>query len=139
MAVTNQFNNLVSSMRSKKFITDPVSYAPPADARGIFSKGSFASSPVTMVSDKACITNDDGIEPIITINMWTGNTGYATCLGACKQVKGCVAFDYLKKKDGDGMNCALWSESCTTPTYVGGDHWTWKGYDGPATAKFCPV
>merc|ERR1719493_386782 len=86
---------------------------------------------------KACVTNDDGIEPIITINLWTGNTGYATCLGACKQVKGCVAFDVLKKKTEDGMNCILWSESCTTPTYDSGDHWTWKGYDGPATAAFC--
>jgi len=119
-----------------KFIQDPVSYTPPGDAGGIFSSGTFESSPVTEVHDKSCITNDDGIEPIITINLWSGNTGQATCLGACRQVKGCVAFDYYKKA-ADGMNCALWSESCTTPTYVGGSHWSWKGYTGDFTASFC--
>jgi len=119
-----------------KFIQDPVTYTIPGDAGGLFSSGTFESSPVTEVHDKSCITNDDGIEPIITINLWSGNTGQATCLGACRQVKGCIAFDYYKKAP-DGMNCALWSESCTTPTYAGGSHWSWKGYTGDFTASFC--
>merc|ERR1712190_8297 len=121
-----------------KFIKDPTNYVPPAAPDSIFSAGSFASSPVTAISETlSCLSNDEGIEPILTINLWSGNTGYATCLGACKQVKGCVAFDVLKTKTDDGMNCALFSQKCADPQYAGGSHWTWAGYKGTATSAFC--
>jgi len=120
-----------------KFMKDPDNYVVPSNPGSIFTSGSFSASPVTKIHSKGCYVNGDGIEPMITMNVWSGNTGQATCLAACKQVKGCVAFDWLKKKAADGMNCALFTESCTTPLQPSGFHYTWAGYDGEATAAYC--
>jgi len=120
-----------------RFITDPKNYTPPNDD-GIFSSGSFSANQVTAISsEKGCYTNSEGIEPIVTLNLWSGNTGLANCLGACKQVKGCVAFDFLKKNAPDGMNCVLFDKACTTPMQDDGESWTWEGYDGPFNPATC--
>merc|ERR1711972_575425 len=120
-----------------KFITDPVNYESPKDD-GFFARGSFDSSPVTEVhAGKGCYGNEEGIEPMLTTNMWTGATGHANCLAACKQVKGCKAFDFFTKKLPDGMNCVLFSQSCTTPMQADGSHWTFASYDGPFRSAYC--
>jgi len=132
MQQTNFFSEVL------KFIKDPANYVVPAMPGSEFTSGSFAHSPVVELSEThGCYSNDEGIEPIIKMNLWAGNTGLGACLGACKQVKGCVAFDFLTKKVDGGMNCVLFSQSCTKPMHSGGSHWTWPGYDGPATSAYC--
>jgi len=122
-----------------KFITDPVKYESPKDD-GIYAFGTYSSSPVTEVhAGKGCYGNEEGIEPIITINLWGGGTGLANCLAACKQVKGCKGFDLTQGYQllPDRMNCALYSQSCTSPMQEGGSHWTFATYDGPFKSAYC--
>jgi len=126
-----------------KFMKDPENYVVPTNPGSIFTSGSFSPSPVTKVhAGSGCFLNDDGIEPILTTNLWDGNTGEATCLSACMQVKGCVSFDIMKAalaRDFGQMNCVLFSKTCTKPLLSDNrvNHWSWGGYDGPATAAFC--
>lgn len=133
----SQQNNFFSEVL--KFITNPVEYDSPKDD-GFFSFGSYSHSPVTEVhAGKGCYGNEEGIEPMLSINMWSGGAGTANCLAACKQVKGCKAFDfYPYKKLPDKMNCVLYSQSCSTPgPYGSGSHWTFASYDGPFKSAYC--
>jgi len=130
-----------------RFMMDPDNYYPPAGDEGDDGEFTTGSNPATWVTKHAelgCLTNDDGIEPIMYMDVWNPQAGELVCSQFCLQTKGCVAIDWFKRLPStegvmkDNANCALFAQSCENPTYAGGSHYVkLEDYPHAPNTAFC--